>query len=235
MTISLCGVGAGQGLVLVWGLSLVPRRLGHLSPALQPSWLWGPTAAVPAHEPRGAEDHSLWHEALCLQWARRPGWQERGCAASSTSLSVYLTQTDIQLGRKTVTGRTLELCGSVTRWPHGGALAPFSESASTRNGGEVLASPGVGKKGSEVNRCQRRGVGRGGGVSPSGCYQEAQAGPKTEEEGTGPPKGPVLACDWGGGPGSQGGAAGKGLLPTRPKRGAGAQSPLPPSAGPASG
>lgn len=101
--------------------------------------------------------------------------------------------------------------------------------------GEVLASPGVGKKGSEVNRCQRRGVGRGGGVSPSGCYQEAQAGPKTEEEGTGPPKGPVLACDWGGGPGSQGGAAGKGLLPTRPRRGAGAQSPLPPSAGPASG
>lgn len=109
-----------------------------------------------------------------------------------------------------VTDRTLELCRSVTRRPHGGALAPFLESASTS--GEALASPGSfhrkGKKESEVNRCQT-GEWDGVGVCVAiRLLSGAQAGPRTEDEGTGPLKGRMPACDWGGRGGREGQPAG---------------------------
>lgn len=142
---------------------------------------------IPAHEPRGAEDHSLWHEALCLQWARRPGRQERGCAASSTSLSVCLSHTNRHTIREEDSHRqdlgAVRQCDEVaTRW----GPRPIFGVTSTRNRGEVLASPGVGKKGSEVNRCQRRGVGRGGGCLHQAAIRKSRLAPRLRRKGWGP-------------------------------------------------
>lgn len=78
--------------------------------------------------------------------------------------------------------------------------SPHFRSHINQKPGRGVSLPRCWKERVRGQQMPEKGSGTGWGVSPSGCYQEVQAGPKTEEEGMGPLKGPVLTCDgWGAG------------------------------------